>query len=309
MNYPEDRNAMAFFILIVLSLTFFIDSLPAMYANALGAAVSTLSLVTFVLLFRPGTFSTWFYQTIPSSLYNTLAEEAGKEKEPVTIGGSPIREYNFAFLNYKNGGRLNPMNSQQEMQMNSDYYIAASYEKPYYETYYTELAKDDKWGRVLLKRKERLEHKMIFESKAQQTFTGSKEFFDIKVFKDTILASRNPLEAEIEISFEKVPEPFNAFLAMSIENDKGEVVHYRRIALNWLAKDLNTQDKHLKITSGNLPPGIGKLVLHLWNIDKKEIQFTVRSMKIYQLFGKGADVKIPASYYKMVEEISQKPLL
>jgi hypothetical protein len=309
MNYPEDRNGMAFFILIVLSLAFFIDSLPALYANALGAAVSVLSLVTFALLFRLSTFSAWFYQTIPSSLYNALAEEAAKGKEPVTIGGSPIREYNFAFLNYKNEGKLNPMNSQQEMQMNSDYYIAASYEKPYYETYYAELAKDEKWDRVLLKRKEKLDHKTIFESKVKQDFTGNKEFFDIKILKDTVFASRNPLEAEIEIGFEKVPEPFNAFLAMSIENEKGEVIQYRRIALNWLAKDLNTQTKHLKITSGNFPPKIGRLVLHLWNIDKKEIQFTVRSLKIYQLFGKGADVKIPASYYKMVEQISQKPLL
>jgi hypothetical protein len=309
MNYPEDRSGLAFFVLIVLSLAFFIDSLPATFANALGAVVSALSIVAFVVLFRFSTFSTWFYQTIPPSLYQTLADEAAKDKEPVTIGGSPIREYNFAFLNYKNEGRLNPMNDQQEMQMNCDYYIAAEYEKPFYEAYYTELARDDKWGRILLKRKKNLEHKTFFERGAPQDFSGSKEFFDIKALKDTVFASRNPLEAEIEISFEKVPTPFNAFLAMSIENEKGEVIHYRRIALNWLAKDLNGQQKDLKITSGNLPAKIGRLVLHLWNIDRKEVQFTVKGLKLYQLFGKGADVKIPASYYKMVEQISQKPLL
>jgi hypothetical protein len=261
------------------------------------------------VLFRFSTFSTWFYQTIPSSLYQALAEEATKEKEPVTVGGSPIREYNFAFLNYKNEGKLNPMNSQQEMQMNCDYYVAAAYEKPFYEAYYTELMKDEKWDRVLLKRKEKLDHKMVFENNSKQDFSGNKEFFDIKVFRDTVFGSHNPLEAEIDISFGKIPAPFNAFLAMSIENDKGEMVLYRRIALNWLTKDLNGGEKRLKITSGNLPSKTGKLVLHLWNIDKKEIEFTVKGIKIYQLFGKGADVKIPDSYYKMVEQISQKPLL
>ena len=96
---------------------------------------------------------------------------------------------------------------------------------------------------------------------------------------------------------------------VSLNNKKGETVHYKRAPLNWLADDLNNKVKYFKLTTGNLPDTITSFVIHIWNIDKKEMKVTMNNLKIYQLTGKGVDFKIPANYYPMIEKITKKPML
>lgn len=267
------------------------------------------SLVYFITLINFSNFTTWFYHTMSKSVYDTLVSEFKKDNKLFTIGGHREREMNYAFANYRGNSVLNPMNDNMEMQMNCDYYYAMKREKPYYSSFYDEIAYDEAWDMVLLKRKEKIGHNLIYSNYNGMRLSGNGEFYDIKRLPDTTFKSHNPLEVEVELRFEDVPKPLNAFFVMSLQNAKGETVCYKRTPLNWLADDLNGQVKYLKLTTGNLPDTVKSFAIHIWNIDKKEIKISVNNLKLYQLTGKGVDFKVPAGYYPLIEKITKKPLM
>lgn len=309
VNYPEDRTGLFFFLFFVMSLAFLNEKRPSIYGKIGSWVLLSSSTLYFLMVLNFSDFTSWFYHTMPKSIYDTLMEEFEKDKKLFTIGGHRVREMNYAFTNYRGNSVLNGMDGVEEMQMNCDYYYAQKREKPYYKYFYDEIAEDKTWDRVLLKRKEKIEHVPIYENYNKMTVSGNGEFYDFKRFPDTCFASHNPIEIEAELLFENVPKPFNAFFVMSLNNGKGETMYYKRAPLNWLADDLNGKVKYFKLTTGNLPDTVKSFVVHIWNIDKKEMKVTMNNLKIYQLKGKGVDFKIPASFYPLIESITKKPLL
>jgi hypothetical protein len=309
VNYPEDRTGLFFYLFFVLSLAFIIENVNSIISKVSAIIVFVVSMVSFVLALNFTDFTTWFYHTMPKSVYEKLQSEFELEKKLFTIGGHRVREMNYAYANYRGNSVLNAMDNSEQMQMNCDYYYAMKREKPYYQFFYNEIAEDKVWDRVLLKRKEKIKHQTIFETYQNIIVEGSNEFYDFKRLPDTSYKSHNPIEIEAELLFEKVPKPFNGFFVMSMQNANGETFCYKRIPLNWLDKDLNGKTKYLKLTSGNLPDFIKGFTVHIWNIDKQEVKISMKSLKIYQLFGKGVDFKIPENYYKLIEGVTKKPLL
>ncbi|MBK9283553.1 MAG: hypothetical protein IPM51_04455 [Sphingobacteriaceae bacterium] len=309
VNYPEDRTGLFFFLFFGMALAFTLDKRPSTYGKIAAVTITIASLTFFTIRFNLSDFNTWLYHTMPKNIYDKLVSEYEKDYKLFTLGGHRVREMNYAFANYRGESVLNAMDNSEEMQMNCDYYYAQKREKAFYEPYYEEIAEDKQWDRVLLKRKEKIEHIPIFETFNSITVSGDGEFYDFKRLPDTTFQSHNPIEIEAELLFEEVPKPFNAFFVVSLNNGKNETVHYKRSPLNWLADDLNAKTKYFKLTTGNLPDTVRSFVVHIWNIDKQPIRVTLKSLKIYQLKGKGVDFKIPASYYPLIEKITKKPLL
>ncbi len=297
VNYPEDRTGLFFYLFFGFSLVFFVDKIQHKIATIFSTLLLFLSLSIFGSSLNFTHFSSYYYHTMPKSIYNYLKSEQLKNTEQFTIGGNPRREMNFTFLNYRGNSILNPMDDNEQMQMNCDYYYALKYEKPFYQVYYDEIMFDENWAKVLLKRKEKIKHINIYQSLSEKIIKGNYEYFELKKISDTAFVSNNPIELEAKLTFNKVPKPFRAFLVFSF-NDSNNVLNcYKRVPLNWLADDLNAKSKTLKLTTSNLPNKVRDLIVYIWNIDKKEIDITFNSLKIYQLSGKGVNLKIPESYY------------
>jgi hypothetical protein len=306
VNYPEDRTGLFFFVFFVLALVFAIDEFQ-MLPLAVSGLVVVPTLIHFFISFNLTDFTSYYYHTMPKALYDQLKSEFEKEQRVFTVGGHRIRELNYAFLNYRGEAMLNPMDNGEEMQMNCDYYFAMQREKPFYKDYYDEIGYDKKWERVLLKRKEKIQREVFYQS-GQRNYKGEREFVEFARWNDTTFASERPIEMYIAIKFNEVPKPYNAFLTLQVQNEKHEDVWYKRIPLNWLAKDLNGKEKYLLLTSGNLP-GKCTVIAYIWNIDKKYADITVSEIQLSQLNGKGVTYKVPAEFYLMDYQLTKKPLL
>jgi hypothetical protein len=280
-------------------MVFIIDKIKQKIAGILSMVILFSSLSYFCISINFSNFTSYYYHTQPKAVYNYLKAEQLKSPEVLTIGGHPHREMNFTFMNYRGNSILNPMDDGEQMQMNCDYYYALKYEQPFYQAYYDEIMFDENWGKVLLKRKEKIKRLNFYQSSSLKTLKGNSEFFELKKILDTTLINKNPLEMEANITFNKVPKPFHAFLVFSF-NDSNNVLHcYKRVPLNWLMDDLNTKSKTLKLTTSSLPNNIKDMVVYVWNIDKKEVEITLNSLKIYQLNGKGVNLKIPEKFYSL----------
>ncbi|HWY35775.1 MAG TPA: hypothetical protein VNX68_14110, partial [Nitrosopumilaceae archaeon] len=115
VNYPEDRTGMFFYLFFVMSLAFTIDYAPNILRKVFVLLFLAPSLIYFAVSFNLSDFSTWFYHTMPKSIYQTLVKEQEKEHEFVTIGGHRVREMNYAFANYRGNSVLNCMDNSEEM--------------------------------------------------------------------------------------------------------------------------------------------------------------------------------------------------
>jgi hypothetical protein len=310
VNFPEDRTGIFFYLLFVLSLAFAVDAFPKPIAAVVSTVVFISSFLFFVCMYNTHDFSSSFYHTIPKSIYDTLVEESKKSKEIITIGGHRVREMDYAFLNYRGNSVLNDMDNEEQMGMNCDYYFAMKREKPYYKDFYDEIAFDKTWDRALLKRKEKIQRTVLYKMpNVPKNYSGNYEYFEFFRLKDSVLKTRNCIEVELEVKFNKVPAPLHANIVVQVNDKKGDRIYYKRVPLNWLADNLNEQTKRVKLTTAALPNNTGDVVVYIWNYKQKEINFTINEIKILELKGKGVNVMIPDSYYRYLEEASDKSLL
>lgn len=311
INYPEDRTGLFFYLFFALSLVFFFDAAGKTLSWLAAAPMLVGSLIYFALSFNLNSFGHYFYHVLPREFYSYLEQEYHKNGDKTfTIGGHTNREMNYAFLNYRGGGLLNPMDEGTPMCMNCDYYIALEEEKPYYERFYDEVLYDKYWGRVLLKRKQPLERREIPAlTQSYRGFAGSDEFYEFLRVGDSLLPGRNCLEADMSITFKKAPAPFKAFLVFQVNDEQNNGVYYKRALLNWLADDLSGSTRRIKLTTGPLPAKISSVIVYLWNIDKKEMDMVLNDLKIYELHGPGVNLALPPDFYQYMEKMKQKHLL
>lgn len=305
VNFPEDRTALFFYLFFSLALPFAIEYIHPKLSLIAGSSFVLSSVLYFMLNFNCTHFSSYFYHTMPPELFCYLQNEQKKNADPITIGGSKARELNFAFMNYRAGSPLNLMNVDETMPMYNDYHYALEIEKPYYTPYYEEVTRDTIWHRVLLKRRETISRKILITHTEKRLLKTNDEFNNLLEIRDSALSDlkidrSNPVEAEMELKFEKVPKPFNAFLVLSLNDGDSNQYDYRRIPLNWLGDNLNGKTLKLKLTSCVLPLKLSSMVIYIWNIDKKTYKINCNQLKLCQLNGKGINFKVPETFYPLM---------
>ena len=310
VNYPEDRTGLFFYVFFGLAISFFMDYVPDFFSKLFAGVFSAYSIIYFFIAFNLNSFMHYFYHVMPKEIYAYLESEYAKNPHLFTVGGHTNREMNYTFANYRGASLLNPMDEPKQMHMNCDYYYALKYEKPYYSFFYDEVAYDNRWDRVLLKRKEKIKRTALNNlSAGSQNHKTNNEFTEFLRFSDTSLATRNCIEADLELTFKNVPAPFKAFVVFQVVDENNNNTYYKRIPLNWIADDLNGITKRFKLTSGPLPEKFSSIVVYLWNIDKKDVEFSLNDLTIFELNAKGINFVIPEEYYKMSDKLTTKVLL
>lgn len=310
VNYPEDRTGLFFYVFFALALVYSSENWQSGISTAISALLTISCSVHFVLAFNLKSFTHYFYHVIPKEVYEYLLKEYEKQGQSFTIGGNITREMDYAFLNYRGGGVLNPMRISPVMSMNCDYYFASKHEEPFYRGYYDEVVEDEVWNRVLLKRKEPIHRQpLVALSETPRYYSGTEAFYEFLRLKDTLYKAGTCVEAECALFFKKVPKPFRAFLVLSADNAEGETVYYERALLNWLEDDLNGKSRTIRLTTGALPEDIKSVYVYLWNIEQKPLDFSVVKLNLYELQGKGVNYAAPAAYYPALESLTKKPIL
>ncbi|PBQ33985.1 hypothetical protein CNR22_20125 [Sphingobacteriaceae bacterium] len=289
VNYPEDRTGLFFYVFYCISFAFMISELKK-YLQAFLLVIPFVYLAHFALHVNLRVHPWRVYETMPAEFFSILKSEQATADHRITIGGHRVREFFYAFLNYKSSIKLNHMTSPEALQMNTDYALAYKEDKPWYDPYYTELASEDDWGFRLLKRKTALQRHVLYATKNSADFTGNSEYYNAYEKLDTTFNSENPLVAEFNFDVKLAPEPLNAFLVLQIDTENGEN-SFLRIPMNLVRYDWNGANNFtLSITSGNIPLKIKRIVAYLWNIDKKQLHIKINSFRLYQLKGDGVKV-------------------
>jgi len=161
-----------------------------------------------------------------------------------------------------------------------------------------------------LKRKQSIKRSEVPElTRGQQDHSGKAEYTEFLRYYDSTGLTRNCVEADVEITFKKVPKPFKAFLVLQVNDENNNSICYKRALLNWMGDDLSGRTKRFKLTSGPMPGKYKNIIVYLWNIDKKECAVQLKQLKILNLDAPGINVVIPKNYYPYVKKIIKEELL
>ncbi|MBL7933708.1 MAG: hypothetical protein JNL60_17525, partial [Bacteroidia bacterium] len=288
VNYPEDRTGLFFYVFFVISFAFMLNE-ATRSARLISLAFPVAYVLNFLSTFNFEVHSWRIYETMPKGFFDILVSEQEKSNRRITIGGHRVREFFYGFLNYKSSVKLNHMTAPEALQMNCDYALAYKQDKPYYDKYYEELASDNYWDFRLLKRRTMLERKLLLETERQINLKGEDEYYNVLEKLDTTFNSQNPVLAEFTFDVNNAPEPFNAWLVLQVDDATNENSSFLiRVPLNLIKYYWNsTRACTISLTSPNMPIGVKRIVAYLWNIDKKNIDVTVTSFRLYQLNGEG----------------------
>jgi hypothetical protein len=286
VNYPEDRTGLFFYIFFILSLAFLLEEIVTPM-RMLAMAIPALMILHIIFAFNLRAHPWRIYETMPQRFMDDLLQRQHDPEHPITIAGHRVREFFFGFMNYNNPAKLNHITSPEALQMNCDYALAYKADKPYYNRYYREIDTEPYWDFVLLERIKPIERLTIADSAGYPAIKSTPEYYNFFEITDTSFKTENPLQADIKLTYRNVPVPFNAWLVLQVDGTDGGTMLVRT-PLNLVKHNLNGTSKFtLSLVSGNLPAKIKRLVVYLWNIDKKEIELNVDSFRLYQLYGEG----------------------
>lgn len=296
INFPEDRTGLFFYVLFILNAAFIIDMVKPQISNLIAGLVFILFLVHFLLNinFRKHTLD--MYAIVPERFYDRLVQEQNQNSGKITIGGNRFRELFYAFMNYRNHGKLNLMDIPEDpsdMDMNDDYYIAYKVNRKQYLPYYQEIDTDKDYGFVLLKRRQFLKREPAFIFPPKNIEVDDKsEFFNILEVKDTVLQDRSPLLVEFKFKVLEGDMPSRAWIVLDIDSADGQEAYYKRIPLNWVRYNWLNMDKSADLTleTGPLPAKIHRFVCYLWNNKKQHLKIDMDTIRVFHLEGYGSNM-------------------
>jgi hypothetical protein len=293
VNYPEDRTALFFYVVWLVSVAFHTDR------GGRFEWIMTLAIPLYFLFHFPVNMNLrvhpWpIYETIPNRFVDKLIGEQSRVKERITVGGHRIREFIYGFRNYLTGGRLNHCTSPEALAMNCDYALAVQKDSAWYSPYYNVIDAENDWGFRLLKRKKPINRELIIE-RGSTGFNGAPEYANACELTGMEPGSHNPLLAEFEMVFRKAPVPLNAWLVLQVDAVSEDSSFLVRTPLNLVKEDWNNSGRHhLGIVSPVMPLRIKRFVAYLWNIEKKPLDFSFEAFRLYRLHGEGVTVESKA---------------
>jgi hypothetical protein len=112
--------------------------------------------------------------------------------------------------------------------------------------------------------------------------------------RDTTLGFGLPVLAEIGFSVNKAPHPFNAWLVLQVDTagNSGPAV-FVRTPLSLVKEEWNGVSRHtLGLLTGVMPAKVKRLVVYLWNIDRKEINITLHAVRLFRVNGEGVKTSL-----------------
>ncbi|NQU32213.1 MAG: glycosyltransferase family 39 protein [Bacteroidetes bacterium] len=280
VNFPEDRVAMYLFPLAVGSLFFVIDSVEGRRSRFLYFAVIPLLFfpIHFVSSINVSYVNGYKTEALPERFYQTISLEHEKNNVIPTIGGSNMRHFAWAYMNYTNGGNENSIDWAGYPNTVSSFQILETNKYPYSLNDYDSIDYEACSGLTLYKRKQEVTiiktHKISINS--PQKVVGDEYFNILEI--DTM--DQKNYYFDFNLSIVAAELPITGWLVIQAVNSEHSTLVYKFMPLNWLKHGLPDIpfDFHQSIFMESLPEGVETIKIYIWNKDKKT--FTLNSARV-----------------------------
>jgi hypothetical protein len=279
INNPEDRVALYLIPLFIGAIIMVTDELVEETGKIL------LIVFALPLLYLPVHFFSVMnlkyvngYKTevVPERFYEIVMNDEDNQSEyPATIGGYRMRMFCWTYMNFRNGGSQNLIDYKDYPELQSDYQIVDISEHPEWLDYYDIIDTEDVLGRALLKRKKKLDYKLLNTKIINSTSAISNEYYRLETLStDTLIGQSLLINIDIEIHSSAIP--FHAWVVVHISDTNNKTLQYKYIPFDWLRTSWKKEGERFKhnFLTGNITHNSGILKIYIWNID--EVDYTIQ---------------------------------
>ncbi|MBL4586215.1 MAG: hypothetical protein JKX84_04035 [Flavobacteriales bacterium] len=279
VNYPADRVALYYMILLPSALTF---SLYAVAKNQRfqGWKKRSFQLMAVVLFIIPINFvftanithSTLWIRDASAQLFHEklISIRQESELEP-TVVGYRMRELPFNYYNVVNNGALSPLQWAGYRSDEADFQIAYLGVEADWSAYDT-LLHDAVSDLYLLERKVKRERKLLFSKQYRPSKENADSF--IEWFGADIDSLRGKdLLWDLEMEMPALKSPFAAWISVTVEDTLGQQIVQESIVLDRVRTSWNEGEVfryHLIIP--NIPEDSRRMKVFFWNIHNVPIK-------------------------------------
>ncbi|NPD44612.1 MULTISPECIES: hypothetical protein [unclassified Lentimicrobium] len=287
VNFPEDRTGLYFFPFFMGSLIFLWDSVWERmnhYVRFLLMLPFLFFPIHFLMSLNISHSSFWRKELIPQRFYDAILEGKNIIGENPSIGAYQIRTLCFAYQNYSHGGLLNQIQSSHYPELISDFQIVDLSKHEEWLTYYDLLGTEPISNLSLLKRKAKLEASLIAEKSISNKGQIENAFYNIyRGSFENIDESSLKINLKVKLTTEE--SPFIGRIVAELRDLDNKLLEYESIALDWnrgnWKKDKNEMTGSLYLHQ--LPKGISKIVVYIWNVDQRPYILESVDFKMVQI--------------------------
>lgn len=284
VNYPEDRAAMYFIPLSILSVALLSDCLSTKRKLAAGLVILLL-IFPLNLLFNLtiSSLSIWKGETIEDEMFLTLLDSPKNPQGPTSVGGYSIFQANFAYQNLNHGSDYSWMSTTAYPNFTVDYNIARPKELDSLSSKYELIYHQDYNGLSLLKRKTFMERQLLLDTHVHafaEEYSG--EYFDLFRVKPDLLAGKNIL-FQIGLTFDSYQKALQCNLVISATDKAGNKYFYEWMPLHWIYPKWDNQTFTMVRSIPNFPEDAEELVIYIWNTGEVKFSGGAESIQIFEL--------------------------
>jgi hypothetical protein len=224
-------------------------------------------------------------ERIPDRFFRKVEMNHSPDGYPPTLGGYRGREMQWAWLNYRNGGREGVVQSTDYPGDIADFQIIDPKIRSGLSEIYDSIDADDQTGFYLLKRISPSVRKPIAHYPVQVTSGWTtEEYYPISSGKVDTLQNRS-LYAGYRLSIISHQQPFRAWVVITVFDKDRKTLCYERIPLDWLRDEWNDPDNLFiqGLYLDSIPSNAFSYTTYLWNIDQKPFRISEGSFGLFEL--------------------------
>ncbi len=279
VNYPEDRAAIYFIPLLILAFCFALETLSAKQYKVKYLGLLLLFFPINTLLTANVRYSNlWVDQTLAPAFYQKLKQVSPKP----TVACYHLQQMTWSHYNLnENQSMVAPQIGGYPSKI-ADWQIIHSVDYPKVSRDYEVVETDQDLKLLLLKRKFPLiQTKVIDHTPANSASNCTDEFYGFYEQIDSVFSEQIVIDLRFKLTSPE--EPFSAQVVISVDDSTGSNVIYDFIPVDWIKSKWAGEEFSIHRCLGGIPKNPKRVVIYLWNIDKK--QFTVRDarLEIYAL--------------------------
>ncbi len=275
-NYPEDRTGLYFFPYLTGSIFFISDKLPLKQSFIKWLMVIPLAFFPIQFLSNVNlTRSSLEDEAIPERFHDKVAAATQPGKIPPTIEGYRSRIFRWVYMNFRKDEELSLIQYNTYPSLDGDYQLVKRSEYPLWQHYYDSVDFDKHTGLWLLKRKHKLEKKLIYHKEGITMDSASNaEYFEFAKGPIDSLAGKT-LYCHYNLRLISDQKPFHGWIVTTVFDKDRNVLRYEYIPFDWYRTIWNDGRPFINgMLVHEIPSDAATYVTYIWNI--KKIPFIVK---------------------------------
>lgn len=280
VNFPEDRIAIYFLPLFILTFGFFTDLVSTKYTQFKWAAILLLAFpISMLAQLNLNRTLGWVIYPVSIDAYDYFNAEREKTDTPLIISGDRLLSMSWGYHNVRATEMGVPFAEDWRDTLHlSDYILCHPMNCVKTESDY-DLVFEDESNMKIYKRKADLKLTPVFEVDSAQYINDNYEYHNIlEITNDSLIKSANILEIEIAVSSPSVP--LSTEIIITSSNSKNNKLYYDIVPLKWIQTDWKGQTLRFRRPLA-IPVESERLLVYFWNIDKTQQEITVTDIRLF----------------------------